>query len=786
MESKKVEFFNKLSFTILLSTIFLSLFFFIPFVPVSLDASKGFLLSIGVTLALFFWLIARLGEGKFVVPKDRLILFAGAIPLVFFASSLFSSSKYVSFFGSGFEMGTFGSMFVLFILFFLSSIYFQTEKKLWYFYSAFFLSATVVAIFEIFNIFIGFSKISPNLLSGITSGNLIGTWNDFALFFGLVILLSVFTIEFLKTKGLLLIMQYFLLISGLLFLVIINLPLVWILVGLFSIIIFVYSISVQQAGVKIIHNGSDKRKFPFTALVVVFISLVFFVGHNSLGGLIDRYVNVPNTDIRPLVSTTTEIAIKAIKHNPFLGTGPNTFLIDWALWQPKQIAQSIFWNVDFNNGFSSILTFVVTTGILGLIAWLLFLLTFFVRGVKSLSKVLINPLSNYFTITTLMISVYSWISLLVFTPNVIMFIMAFTSSGMLLGILVYNQIVPVKNFSFLNDPRNSFFSILGLMVLMILTLSTTYLYAEKFASIIYFSKGSVVSSNTIESFSRSEKMLSNALLLDQNDIYYRALSQVYMGEISLLINDKTISPDNLKSNIQNLVNLAEQSAMSAVSKNPNQYINYMNMGGVYASLVSLSVKNGYENAVSSYNKAQELAPNNPSIPLARATLEIANKNNGEARNFIDQALLLKNNYTDAVFLLAQIETNEGNLPAAIRQAERAGQLTPNDPTVFFRLGLLRYNNSDYSGAVSAFEQAVILDSQYLNARFFLGLAYQKIGRIEDALTQFKLINKVLPDNKEVKDAMNSITNPPPVIDVTPSVDTKAPAKPTKLPLSGQR
>ena len=92
MESKKVEFFNKLSFTILLSTIFLSLFFFIPFVPVSLDASKGFLLSIGVTLALFFWLIARLGEGKFVVPKDRLILFAGAIPLVFFASSLFSSS----------------------------------------------------------------------------------------------------------------------------------------------------------------------------------------------------------------------------------------------------------------------------------------------------------------------------------------------------------------------------------------------------------------------------------------------------------------------------------------------------------------------------------------------------------------------------------------------------------------------------------------------------------------------------------------------------------------------
>ena len=74
MESKRIEFFNKLSFLTLLSTIFLTLFFFIPYVPVTLEASKGFLLSVGTTLSVFFWLIARLGEGKFVfvpvVPVD--------------------------------------------------------------------------------------------------------------------------------------------------------------------------------------------------------------------------------------------------------------------------------------------------------------------------------------------------------------------------------------------------------------------------------------------------------------------------------------------------------------------------------------------------------------------------------------------------------------------------------------------------------------------------------------------------------------------------------------------
>lgn len=780
MESKTVEFFNKLSFTTLLGTIFLSLFFFIPFIPVTLDASKGFLVSVGMTLAVFFWLIARLGEGKFSIPKDKIILFGALIPIVFLCASLFSSSKYISLFGSGFEMGTFGSMLILFLLFFLSSIYFQTEKRIWYFYVLLFVGATILAVFELFNMFVGFGRFAPNLLQGISSGNLVGNWNDFALFFGLVILISVFTLEFVKSKKLFHFLQIFLVIVGVFFLAIINIPLVWLLVGLFSAIIFVYSISIQQVGVKVIHGESEKKKFPFIALIIVFISFTFLVGSDSISGFISKYISVSNLDIRPSITTTSQIAWKAIKHNPFFGTGPNTFVIDWALWQPKAIAQTIFWNVDFVNGFSSLLTFVVTTGILGLVVWLLFIGTFLMRGIKSLKVALQNPLSNYFVMTTLITSVYSWVSFIFYTPNIILLTLAFASSGILIGILVSRQTIPMKNFSFLHDPRNSFFSILGLMVLMIVTLSTTYVYAEKFASIIYFSKGSV-STGTLESLSKSEKMLSNAIVLDKNDIYYRTLSQIHIAEIQALLNDKTVSQDVLKSNLQQLVNAAEGAASAAINQNPKQYLNYVNLGNIYSSLVPLGVEKSYESSASAYDKAQVLAPNNPSIKLARASLEFANKNNDQAKKYIQQALDLKENYTDAIFLLAQIETSEGNLGDAIKQAEHAGALTPNDPTVFFRLGLLRYNNSDYTGAVSAFEQAVILDTNYLNARYFLGQAYQKVGRTSDALIQYKILGKVLPDNKDVKDAINAISNPPqaaPTTTPTPSnTKTKATIKP---------
>ena len=791
MESKRIAFFNRLSFITLLSTIFLSLFFFIPYVPVTLEASKGFLLSVGTTLSVFFWLIARLGEGKFTFPKDRLILFAGIIPLIFLVASFFSSSLYISLFGSGFEMGTFGSMLILFVLFFLSSMYFQTEKRLWYFFGALFLGAFVLSVFELLNIFVGFERFLPGLLQGVSSGNLVGSWNNFALLFGLIILLCLFSIEFLKSKRLFLILQYFLLVSGLFFIIIINIPMVWILVGIFSTVIFVYSISIQHAGIKIIHGGGENKRFPLAALIVVFVCFLFLLGSNSIGNLMSRYINLSNTEVRPSIVTTGQIAWKAIKHNPFFGTGPNTFVMDWSLWQPKDIAQTVFWNSDFNNGYSTLSTFVVTTGILGFLAWIIFFVVFFIRGIQSLRIALKDPLSNYFIMTTFMISLYSWITFIIYTPNIIMLMLAFSSSGILIGILVYRQVIGVKHFSFLNDPRNSFFAILALMVLMIATLSVTYLYVEKFTSVIYFSKG-LSADNTLESLSRSEGMLVNAISLDKNDVYYRTLSQIYIAEIGALVNDDKVSQEALKSNLQQLVNLAQNSASMAVSQNPKQYINYVNLGNVYASLVPLSVEGSYESAVTSYTKAQELAPNNPSIMLARAQLEYVKKNNDEARKFIQQALDLKLNYTDALFLLAQIETSEGNNDAAIKQVERAAELNPNDATIFFRLGLLRYGASLYSSAIGAFEQAVLLDNAYWNARYFLGLSYQKVSRNADALIQFKILSQVMPDNEDVKKAIDSLsTVQAPEVPLIAPTETTTDAKATdtktqvKLPAKKQ-
>jgi len=314
---------------------------------------------------------------------------------------------------------------------------------------------------------------------------------------------------------------------------------------------------------------------------------------------------------------------------------------------------------------------------------------------------------------------------------------------------------------------------------MIATVFVVYIYINKFTSVIYFSK-SLNPENTIESLARSEKMLVNAITLDKNDLYYRALSQVYINQVGVLLNDKTISQDTLKTSLQKLINLAQSSANSAVFQNPKQYLNHKNLGDIYSALVPLAVDKSYESAVVAYDKARELAPNNPAILLSRAQLELANKNNSEAKKYINQALEIKPNYTDAMFFLAQIKVSEGDSAGAIKQAEQAGEMDPNDPTIFFRLGLLRYDNSDYTGAVSAFEQAVILDPNYLNARYYLGQSYQKVGRKDDAFTQYKILNKVIPDNQVIKDAMGTLSLPE-VINPEPAGNTTDNKEPAKTP-----
>jgi tetratricopeptide (TPR) repeat protein len=130
--------------------------------------------------------------------------------------------------------------------------------------------------------------------------------------------------------------------------------------------------------------------------------------------------------------------------------------------------------------------------------------------------------------------------------------------------------------------------------------------------------------------------------------------------------------------------------------------------------------------------------------------------------------------------------------------QAASVLAPNDSGTFFQLGFLRYNNKDYQGAVSALEKTIVLNPAYANAKYFLGLSYQKLGRNAEAIAQFKDLQVTNPDNKEVGLILNNLqagrdpfANAKPPIDnkpekrATPPVSEKVSTKKTTKPLPAQ-
>ena len=67
----------------------------------------------------------------------------------------------------------------------------------------------------------------------------------------------------------------------------------------------------------------------------------------------------------------------------------------------------------------------------------------------------------------------------------------------------------------------------------------------------------------------------------------------------------------------------------------------------------------------------------------------------------------------------------------------------------FQLGFLYYRNDDLSRAEREFVRAVALNDNYSNARYFLGLIYDRRGERDAALAQFQKIADLNPGNEEV-------------------------------------
>jgi len=695
----RTNIFDGLAFLSLFLVVVLLPIFVLPFTNAPVETSKGLLLVVGLALSVIFWAIARFSDGKIVFPKSALLASGLGIILIFLLSAFFSGSSQVSLFGTMFDIGSFWFIFAAFVLMFMSSVVFRTPRQGKTVLLGIILSSTLLLVFQSIHLFFP-AALSLGILAGKT-GNILGSWNALGLFAGLTGLMSLFMIEFFSISKAGKVLLQALTLLSLLLISAVNFPLIWALLGVSGLIIFVYKVSTTFGNDKEGEGEEkqEKKQFPLVSFLVVIVSLLFFISPNFIGSVVPSRLQISTSDISPSLPATLSITRGVLSRDPVLGIGPNRFGEAWSMYKPASINNTQFWDVSFESGSGLLPTLVATSGGLGILAWVIFfvLLLWIGLGLVFLGA---KDKINWEIMMFFVLSLYLFVASFFYSTGSVIFLLAFAFTGIFMGLSASTGSGREVSLSFLNDPRKSFFSILALVLLIIVSATASFKYMERFSSVFYF--GRAVSSFAKSMAEEAEGAMNKALSLHQNDLYLRVYSQMNLAKLDSLVQKGSALSETEKGDLKASLDKALSGAQLSTAYNPKNYLNFQALGSVYQAAASLGVKEAFGQAIEAYQAASVLNPFNPGLKLAMARVSFTEDKVKEAKDYANAALSLKPDYVDALIVLSQIAKNEGDNKGALSYAQSALSFAPDDEDLIKYVNSL--NNSASPSASGATEE----------------------------------------------------------------------------------
>lgn len=751
---KKDNMWEKISKYAYLAIVFLMPIFVLPVSISPIEINKAYLVFTGTAIVAILWLISFVHNGEIKIPKSAVLGMLIVISLLSLLSAAFSDNRILSFVGDNFGLDSMSAIAMLSFFAILAVFLFQEEKSLFLFINIILISAAVLFIFQIFRIF-GITILPFKIFPAKTS-NLLGTWNELAVFFGLSALLSAVSFKLLNKNK---IFFGLILFISLLSLVVINFKLVWETLAIFLLIFLIYIFS----------NSKDTKSFA-TLPLAIFVISVLFIFLSSITGNILESSGLNYTEVRPSFSGTFEIIKSSLKENPVLGSGPGTFVYNWLKFKSQSINLTQFWNARFNYGVGVIPSFFATGGALMILAWILFFAFLLFQFFKIINIKNKENNEHAFSIIFFFAAVYLWFFNFIYTPAFTVFALAFVFTGLFIAQTVKMGKIKLWKINLLNDPKIKFLFSFAVLLIIVASLGIFYSFSKKYFAAYYFAKGISVFNNKGDLVS-SESLILKSVNLDPQDREYRALTELGIIKMQNIINNTSASPDVLRAEFQSVLSSTIQYAQNAASINNLEPLNFINLAKVYEAVIPLKIEGAADLAINNLSEAFKRDPLNPDILVSKARIEAVMNNLKEAKINLEKSIELKPDYAVSNFMLAQIEAAAGNLENAIKKTKDTYFLAPNDTGVLFQLGLLYYQSGDLESSRQVFEKTVSLNSNYSNARYFLGLIYDKENRKTDAIKEFEKIEALNPQNKEVKiilsnlkrglPALENISPPPP-------------------------
>ncbi len=727
--------------------------FLIPlwFLPITQDAlvyQKQALLIVGVFLSLLCWLARAVQQGELSLRVTKLYIPIALVVLVFGISTVLSLWKYGSFWGWPLDVTDSFLTVTFFAL--LSVVMINGITQSSQLFQLFFLLlisgavAGVFALLQLYNVFV-----LPFSFAKAATFNTIGAANSVAIL--AAVLLPLALVLAASTRPLL---RWFLWGMVALFVFIlaaINFFDAWVALTVGLLILLAFGM----------WNLRKRTEFGWVSfpMALIIVALFFTMFRVSLPG-------APTTpvEVSPSVQGEWQIARQVLKGSPVLGSGPGTFVFDYAKYHPESLNQTVFWGTRFSSGSSEVLGWLSTKGVLGLLAFVLLAGSALFLGIKTLLRSSQDTFSWMMGLG-LLASFGGVVTAFVLYPS--NFVLSFVFWVLLggLGVFIGER---VKNVQVASQSFLALGSSFVFLLVLIFGLGLLFVGGQKYTAEVRYLAG-VQKSQQGDIPGATQGVLAAATLNPSVDLYWRDLSQLYLSQVNRVSRDASLSREEKQKQTQAAIQNAVAATQRAVAASPANIANWNVQGFVYRSLIGVPGADAL--ALAAYEKAKELEPASPFswTELGRVYIlqaqSLASQKGKEAQKDealtkalenLQKAVELKGDYAPAHFLTAAVYEQQGKEDEAIAKLEETKKVAPNDTGLAFQLGTVYWQKKDLDKAQGELERAISLNANYSNARYILGLVFDAKKDKAKALEQFNKIAELNPDNEEVKKIIANI------------------------------
>ncbi len=739
------------------------------FLPVTLDVlelNKQTLLLVLTSLALVAWFGQALAERSFSLARSWLHLAVFLFLAGYGITSWFSLDRYVSFVGNFGQMQwAFATVAALAVVYLLIVNRFRSAGSVYDLVLWFLLGCAVAGAYGALQL-LGIHVI-PGALANNTF-NTIGTVNALGVFMVIpTILAASLTVLGCREKTCVLSRENWI---GLFWRIVI-----WVALVIGAVVAILVDYWVVWAGLlfgTVLLTAIPffrTRRFgrPITLIVPValaLISLLLLMFRTPLD------VRVPS-EVSPSAGHTWQIARQALRDAPLFGTGPGTWIYDYAKYRSVGANLSQFWEVRFERGISTLLTLPAMLGIVGMALWLLLVVSAIVASVTHLIREKNDDLwQAYLTVFV------AWATLVflaaLYNYNVAHHV-AFWFLLALLGVLVTKG-----EWAWEQRSRPALVTVLSVVVIIVgvSTLSVAWLAAQRLVADTKYSQA-------VQAFQRGDdpraviETLSAAVSLNRlNDAYERNLSQASLVLAGKIMADAASAEpgaeESFAKQAREAIAGAVEHAKRATEMSPANVDNWSNLASVYQAVMSFT-KGADEAAIGAYQEALTREPNNPvfanevgklhvlrsdayraQLQSTDAALKAEAETNikaelDQAADWFNRAITAKPDYAPAHFNLGLVYERQNRIDDAIAKLEQVLSADPNDVGVAFQLATLYGRAERKDEAKSLFEQIVAKQPDYANARWLLSAIYEEQGAYDLAIQQVEAVAATNPDVPDI-------------------------------------